>query len=548
MDERKSSGLNTWTPLLFSLLLIIGMVLGFNLRDSLRNKRDIQAIIDRNDRLEQIIDLINEKYVDSVNSNLLFDDAIAGILSHLDPHTVYISANDLQSISEDMEGSFVGIGVEFSIVRDTIQVTSVIDGGPAQRAGINLGDKLIKVDDSIVAGRKISSATIIKMLRGKMHSKVFVTILSIENAAEKKLLIQRDAIPLYSLDVSLMLDEASHIGYMKLNRFSATTYDEFKTALTALKKKGMQSLVLDLRGNPGGYLDAATKIAGEFLGSDKLIVYTEGKHSPRTEYKAENNGEFEKGKLVILIDESSASASEILSGATQDWDRGILVGQRSYGKGLVQDQFDLANGAALRLTVARYYTPSGRCIQRPYAKGKENYVEEISSRFHGSRNDNDSFAKADTTKYFTQNKRVVYGGGGISPDVYVPRDTAFFSVPLFNLIFNDTTRLFVWEYFLANKKSLAQYQSATDFAKHFDGAQLSQMYVATLSPKWREQYRTIMKKPASKEYFELQLKARLARFMFHDEGFYSVINPYDKVIKRALYLLNHDQYSKIISR
>ena len=305
MDERRAGRLKVWTPLLFSVIMIFGMVLGFNLRDSLRNKRNITTVLERNDRLEQIIDLINEKYVDSVNSNSLYNDAVNGILQHLDPHTVYITKEELQSVNEDMEGSFFGIGVEFAIVKDTIQVTAVVPDGPASKVNIEVGDQIIKVNDSIVAGAKITSERIINMLRGKEHTKVPVLIHSPLSDRNRNVIIQRGSIPLYSLDASFMLDNTT--GYIRLNRFSATTYEEFTEALKDLKKKGMTNLLLDLRQNPGGYLDAATSIADDFLEGNKLVVYTEGRKSQRQEYDAGVTNLFEKGKLAVLVDESSST-------------------------------------------------------------------------------------------------------------------------------------------------------------------------------------------------------------------------------------------------
>jgi carboxyl-terminal processing protease len=367
MDDRKATGLKVWTPLIFSLVLIAGMTLGFNLRDTLRNKRDIQTIIERNDRLEQIIDLVNERYVDSVNTNDLYRDAVNGILSHLDPHTIYIPADELQGVNEDLEGSFYGIGVEFAVMRDTILVTSVIPSGPAEKAGIHTGDKIVKVGDSIVAGKDMPSDQVVRMLKGKQNTDVIVGLKDIETGGMKTVTIRRDAIPVYSVDANLMLDEIT--GYIKISRFSANTYDEFAKAVKSLKASGMQQLIIDVRLNPGGYLESARDIVDDLLPGEKMVVYTKGRNSSLREYKTRDKDLFERGKVAILIDERSASASEILAGAVQDWDRGIIVGRRSYGKGLVQEQYDMDDGAALRLTIAKYYTPSGRSIQRSMKPG-----------------------------------------------------------------------------------------------------------------------------------------------------------------------------------
>ncbi len=523
------------------------MVLGFNLRDTLRSKRDIQYVIERNDRLEQLIDLIKEKYVDSVNTDLLYEDAVTGILSHLDPHTTYIPPGEMQSVTEDLEGSFFGIGVEFSIVRDTIQVTSVIESGPAQRAGVDIGDKLIKVGDSVVAGTGISSDRIIKMLRGKQHSKVLVTLQPAMNSTQKKVVIERDAIPLYSVEANFMIEP--NVGYIKINRFSATTYEEFLKALKELNENGATSLIIDLRQNPGGYLDAATSIVDELIDGEKLIVYTEGRNSPRMDYKAEKPGLFEKGKVAVLVDESSASASEILAGAIQDWDRGIIIGRRTYGKGLVQEQYEMDNGAALRLTIAKYYTPSGRSIQRSYAKGRDAYANDLTQRFHsGELTGKDTTASADTVTYYTNNKRQVYSGGGIMPDIYVPYDTSKLNSALLNVIFSESTRDFLWEYFLQHRNELKQYKTAKEYNAAFNSSALLVNFANAIPSSLQSQYKIVLNKPASKQYFELQLKAQLARFLFRNNGYYTVSTQTDDVVQKALQALRGSQYSMLIRR
>lgn len=523
------------------------MVLGFNLRDTLRSKRDIQYVIERNDRLEQLIDLIKEKYVDSVDADLLYEDAITGILSHLDPHTTYITPTEMQTVTEDLEGSFFGIGVEFSIVRDTIQVTSVVDGGPAQRAGVDVGDKLITVGDSLVAGNSISSERIIKMLRGKQHTKVLVALQPADDTLLKRVVIERDAIPLHSVEASLMLTD--DIGYIKVNRFSATTYDEFMQALKELQKQGCATLVIDLRQNPGGYLDQATSIADELLAGDKLIVYTQGRNAQRTEYRAERPGLFEKGKVAILVDESSASASEVLAGAVQDWDRGIVVGRRSYGKGLVQEQYEMDNGAAIRLTIAKYYTPSGRSIQRSYAKGKEAYAEDITERFHsGELVGTDTAALADTTRFFTNNKRTVYGGGGIMPDIIVPYDTSKLNSALLNMVFSEYARIFLWDYFISHRAELKRYTTPKDFNREFDARVVLDAFNRSLSAHLKVSFAALSAKPETRRYLEIQLKAQLARFLFRSNGYYTVSAAGDEVLQRALQALQGSKYSMLISR
>lgn len=523
------------------------MAIGFNLRDSLRNKRDITTIIQRNDRLEQIIDLINARYVDSVNTNALYEEAVDGIIRHLDPHTVYIPADRLQTVNEELEGSFFGIGVEFAITADTIQITSVIENGPAEIAGIQIGDKLVKVGDSIVAGTNITSERIIKMLKGKQFSKVFLTMMDAVSGDLRTVSIKRDEIPRYSIEAAVMLDSLT--GIIKINRFSESTYEEFQKKLAILKKKGMQNLVLDLRQNSGGYLEPAKQIADEFLSGDKLIVATKGTNSVPHQYIAGKKGDFEEGSLVVLVDEQSASASEIIAGAVQDWDRGVIVGRRTFGKGLVQDQFDLGDGSALRLTIARYYTPSGRSIQRSFEKGREAYSHDILRRYeNGELTGNDSNYIADTTRYFTANKRVVYGGGGITPDIYVPYDTAKVSTAVLDLVFSDKVKTTVWNYYFRNRTALKAYSSVGEFEKDFRSDVLLKEYLATVDRPTRKVVEMLLKNEHNKKFFSRQMKAVLARMLFRDDGYYSIIYKDDDVVRKAMQILNSASYSDIISR
>lgn len=547
MQEQQPRRLQVWTPLLFSLIMIAGMVLGFNLRDTLRNKREITTIIERNDRLEQIIDLIREKYVDSVNTNVLYEDAVNGIISHLDPHTIYIAPDQLASVNEDLEGSFFGIGVEFSILKDTIQVTSVLEEGPSERAGVETGDQLIKVGDSTVAGNGITTDRIVKMLRGKQHSQVVVTLRAASNGKLKNIIIERDAVPIYSIEASLMLDSLT--GYIKINRFAATTFSEFQKAMKALKAKGMKQLVIDVRQNPGGYLDAATMISDELLDGDKLIVYTKGRQSPKEEYHAGEPGAFEQGKLAVLIDEGSASASEILAGAIQDWDRGVIIGRRSFGKGLVQEQFEMDNGAALRLTTARYYTPSGRSIQRTYSLGRDAYEKEIASRIENEAySGRDSVVTGDTVKYFTSRKRPVFGGGGITPDIYVPYDTARLSSGLVNILYGDQLRNTLWDYFVRNKEGLKAYKTIADYSKQYNIDEVINAYLQVIPQPARGNIERMLRQPGHKAYFYTQVKAQLARLLFRNNGFYSIAAAEDHVLQAAIRSFRTPQYSSVISR
>jgi carboxyl-terminal processing protease len=547
MEERKNSGLKIWTPLLFAAILVAGMAIGFKLRDSLRAKRDIESIVYRSDRLEQLIDLINERYVDTVDINSIYSDAVSGILSHLDPHTVYISADEVGTVNESLEGGFFGIGVEFVIIRDTIQVTAVMQGGPAERAHVQVGDQFVKVGDSIVAGTKITGERISKLLKGEQHSKVMITLKQPFITGTHNVLIERDIVPILSVDAGIMLD--ANTGYIKINRFSATTHDEFSKVLKSLKAQGLEDLMIDLRGNPGGYLDAATLIADELIAGTKLLVYTQGKRYYKTEYKSGQENGFEKGRVAILVDENSASASEILAGAIQDWDRGVIVGRRSYGKGLVQEQYDLEDGAALRLTIAKYYTPSGRCIQRSYQKGKSAYSEDYYKRFYsGEFTGFDTLAVGDTTPYYTANKRVVYGGGGIKPDVYIPYDTTKISATIINVLTGEVMRDIMWDYYLQKRNSL-KYTSISDFDMSFKGeADVIKMYLATLGSANRKEIEKELRISANDKFLRAQIKTQFAKYIYQNRGYYTLAAKDDNVIQKALQILGNDSYSKIIGR
>ena len=438
--------------------------------------------------------------------------------------------------------------MEFSIIRDTIRVTSVIENGPAGRAGVEIGDQLIKVGDSVVAGTAINSERIVHLLKGKQHSSVFVTLKRISNGLPKEVSITRDIVPIYSVDASLMLDSVT--GFIKVNRFSATTYEEFSTNLKKLLAVGAKQLILDLRDNPGGYLDAATSICDDFLDDKKLIVYTKGIHTLKAEFRANGDkGLFEKGKLVVLVDESSASASEIVAGAVQDWDRGVIMGRRTFGKGLVQEQYSLPDGAALRLTTAKYYTPSGRCIQRSFAKGRDAYLLDYEKRFEtGELTGKDTLALTDTTRFFTYKNRVVYGGGGIKPDVFVPYDTAKLSQPVLNMIYSQELKTATWDYFIRNKAKM-KYKNIVDFNESFAAEdQIVNTYLGMLKPADRVAANKVMANRVSADYFRLQVKAQIARFLFRDNGYYGIILRDDEVVQKALGVLGSAQYSKILGQ
>jgi carboxyl-terminal processing protease len=518
-----------YMPLIYSMLIAFGILLGMTLSYVTADKKGPLAH-GKYDKIQDVLSFIKLKYVDTVNTDQLTESTIEKMLTTLDPHSTYIPKKDLEQTNESLDGNFEGIGVEFYIVQDTITVVSAISGGPSELVGIHAGDRIVKIEDTIVAGKKIKNEDVVHKLRGVGGTKVHVGILRSGIAGLKDFTIIRGKIPLYSIDAGYMIDAKT--GYIKINRFSATTHKEFKHKLKELTDRGMKSLIIDLRQNPGGYLDAATQIADELLDNDKLIVFTKGKSVSKAEYKATIPGDFENGKLSILIDQGSASAAEILSGAVQDWDRGTIIGRTSFGKGLVQEQYELPDGSALRLTVARYYTPSGRCIQRSYDKGTEEYYNEVYDRYKkGEFMHEDSTMIRDTTVYKTAKGRIVYGGGGIRPDVFVPLDTTedfdyLYKVRIF-------VREFIYKQYSAQPGVLDEYKSLADFSTRY-----------TVSPAMEAAFKTALKEQKfmvdEKRYAKLetkinqQLKAYLAQQKWQTDGFYYILNQDDKVVRKAL--------------
>ena len=520
-----------WLPLILSLIMVAGMYIGYQLREKTSGGDSFLHNTDRTP-LQEAISLVENKYVDKVNLDSLEEPAINGLLDHLDPHSVFIPAEDLQSMNEDLQGNFEGIGVEFQILKDTVNVMNVIPDGPSYKAGVEIGDKIIKVNNEVnLTGKSVDAEDVRKQLRGPKGSKVKITVF--RNGSLKTVDIIRGMIPLYSLDAAYMLN--SNTGYIKLNKFSETTYSEFMQALEKLKQQHMQQLVLDLRGNGGGIMQEAIEIADEFLDGDKLIVYTQGTHSPRSDYRCEKEGVFETGKLVVLVDETSASASEIVAGALQDWDRATIIGRRTFGKGLVQQQFNLSDNSALRLTVARYYTPLGRNIQKPYDKGREQYEEELINRFH-----NGEVVTGDTSKptgqpFRTPKGRIVYGGGGIMPDIFVPYDTTQQPAAVTQLYYKNTLRDFVYNYFIEHRAQLQQYKSPEELYKQFHPGEDEWNQLVNAA---KQDSIDISGIPASAKNFVVgQMENLLARQIWRTEGFYELSNVNDPMIKKALTVL-----------
>jgi carboxyl-terminal processing protease len=519
--------LQAWLPILFAIVLIIGMITGYKVRERLPLSQSFFAT-SKNSSLDEAVDLIRLHYVDPIATDSLTDDAIQAMLGHLDPHSIFIPARYLAEINEDLQGNFEGIGVEFQIIGDTVNVASVLKGGPSEKAGVLTGDQFLKVGDSVVAGNGITADRIKKLLRGEGGSAVSITFL--RGISSKVLSVQRGTIPLYSVDAAYMINDST--GFIHLNKFSGTSYEECMAAFEKLKKLGMKKLIFDLRGNGGGILGEAVDIADEFLSGDKLIVYTRGDKVPRVEYHCKRPGQFEEGKLMMLVDEGSASASEVLSGAMQDWDRATIIGRRTFGKGLVQEQYNLTGGAALRLTVARYYTPVGRSIQKSYAKGRTAYNDEVLERFHNREVITDTAKGLHGTSYKTNGGRTVYGGGGITPDIFVPYDTTGFSTDVSPLFASQQFSKFTYLYFIRNKQLFDGYKNATDFSKRFqpDAATWKSLmdYVAAnkiVLPSLPEKDKTEIGK---------RIKSYLARQIWGMEGYYEVSNAWDLTVQKAL--------------
>jgi len=500
-------------------------------------------------KLSRVLDIVNLFYVDSVKNDKLVEAAIVEMLKELDPHSVYVSKDEVKEMNEPLEGNFEGVGIQFNIYNDTIMVVNPTPGGPSEKLGIRAGDRIIKIDGANVAGVKIKNNDVFKKLRGKKGTLVSVAI---ARKNEKELLdftIERDKIPIYSLDASYMIDK--EIGYIKLNKFSATTITEFNEAIKKLKEKGVKDLILDLSGNGGGYLNAAVDLADEFLETQKMVVYTQGISSPRSNYRATDAGEWTNGRLVVLVNESSASASEIVSGAIQDWDRGIIVGRRTFGKGLVQRPFNLTDGSLIRLTVARYYTPSGRLIQKSYEKGFNEYSKELATRYNnGELIHADSIHFPDSLKFQTLNsKRTVYGGGGIMPDIFVPLDTTLYTNYYLTIGRKGITNRFVISYLDNNRNLLKEkYPDFNKFKTEFNVDNIMLDSLISLATK-----NDIPKKDdeitKSSNDFKIIIKAIIADNLYTRSEYFEILNPSRPEYMKAIEVLRDKKlFSKKLSK
>jgi carboxyl-terminal processing protease len=534
-------------PLYFALVLAAGMGAGYYLTFS-DNSDSLTASTyhgRKPGKINNLLDYIVMQYVDTVNRDQLENRTIMSMLKSLDPHSDFIPASEFSAINEPLEGNFDGIGVEFNIIGDTVRVVSPVIGGPSEKLGVKAGDRIIKVNGRNIAGIKITNKQVFEKLRGKSGTSVIITVL---RAGIKKPIdfdIVRGKIPIYSVDAAYMITPTT--GFIKISRFASTTFDEYLKSFNALSSKGMKKLVLDLRGNGGGYLKAAVDLADEFLGDGLQIVYTEGKAHPKKVYRSTTRGGFENNALVVLIDEGSASASEIVAGALQDNDRATIVGRRSFGKGLVQDQIDLPDGSAVRLTIARYYTPTGRCIQKPYDKSLDAYYNEEFERYeHGELYSADSMKLDRSRVYRTPSGKVVYGGGGIVPDVFVPLDTTKYSPEVNRLYYSGVLNSFAFEHTDRHRSELsARYRSARDF---IDNYRVNEADLAALKEYLHSRHRGQVTFTGKEAGFAHILKALIGRNLFDREAYYPILNQDDNAILKALEILGEGKTHKQVAR
>jgi len=529
MDKRTRRVI-IWVP----ALLIIAITAGIYLGEKLQTRKQLNTrtiFVNGANKVGMILNLIEKNYVDTVDTKRLMETAIPEILKQLDPHTVYIPARDMQEVSEEMSGNFSGIGVQFSIQNDTIMVIDVISGGPSQKLGIRAGDRIVKVNDTIIAGVKVTNEKVLKKLRGVKDTHVKV---SIARKGFPELIafdITRGEIPLNSVEVNYMIN--ANTGYIKVGRFAEKTYEEFMSGIDKLDKAGADQLIIDLRGNPGGYLQAVIKMVNEFLNDGELVVYTEGRTQPKRSFNAERKGTYLGKKVIVLVDEYSASASEIFAGAIQDNDRGTIIGRRTFGKGLVQEQVPFFDGSAMRLTVARYYTPSGRCIQKSYKNGVEDYYGDLKRRYaHGELEQKDSIRYADTHKYYTRNKRIVYGGGGIMPDIFIAADTSGMSPYYSKIVMKGLVYQYAFDFSDKNRAELGKLKTGKEFEDY-----LLKRNILTLFTEYSAKQGIVADAKGlalSGKIIEAQIMAYIARNIIGEVGFYSVISKIDATLQEAI--------------
>ena len=525
MKEKKN---NRFMPLIMALCVVLGILLGTFYANHFGGTR-LNIITSGSNRINNLLNIINDQYVDSVDIDSLVEIAIPQILSELDPHSVYISAKDAQVTADELKGSFGGVGIEFVIRNDTIQVQGVIANGPAERAGVLAGDKIVTINGDTFVGKEVTNQEAMLRLRGEKGTKVTIGVLRYGSNDIEQLTLTRDEITQISISAVYMLDD--NTGYIRVKSFGDNTYMEMLIALAKLSTMGLENLVIDLRDNTGGYLEAAINMANEFLPKNKLIVYTEGRHSKRKEYKSDGRGNFQNIPLVVLINEASASAAEIFAGAIQDNDRGTIIGRRSFGKGLVQQQMDFPNGSLIRLTVARYYTPSGRCIQKPYSGGSD-YEEDLLTRYrHGEFFSSDSI-KHDGPEYHTSIGRTVYGGGGITPDIFVPEDTSDITSYYKEAAMTGLIQQFAFQYTDEHRQQLNEMATMDDLARYLSRQDLVEQFARYGESHGLKRRNNLIRR--SRRPLERYLISRIIYNIMDESDWMQYLNQDDPVISTAL--------------
>lgn len=527
MNNKKS---NRFMPLMMALCVVIGIIVGSFYSNHFSGNR-LSIINTGTNRINNLLHIIDDQYVDKVNLDSLVEDAMPKILTELDPHSVYISAKDIEAANQDLQGSFSGVGIQFVIRQDTIHVQNVIQNGPAERAGILAGDKIVMVDDQTFVGKAVTNQEAMKRLKGPKNTKVKIGVLRYGHSKPQSFVVTRGDIPIKSVSATYMIDDKT--GYIRIKSFGETTYAELLVALAKLGESGFQNLIIDLRDNTGGYLQSAVQMANEFLPKNKLIVYTEGRKSPRQDFRSDGRGSYKQTPLVVLINEGSASASEIFAGAMQDNDRATVIGRRSFGKGLVQKQIEFSDGSMVRLTIARYYTPSGRCIQKPYVHGEtDDYAQDLMSRYeHGEFFSQDSI-KHTGPKYHTSNGRVVYGGGGITPDIFVPEDTTGFTSYYKQATMSGLILQFAFTYTDDNRPKLNNFKEMMELADYLKKQNLVDKFANYANDKGLKRRNLMIRK--SHYLLDRFINSRIIYNMLDEQAWLEYVNEDDATIREAL--------------
>lgn len=527
MNKNKS---NRLMPLIMALCVIVGILIGTFYANHFSGNR-LSIINSSSNKLNNLLHIVDDQYVDTVNVNQLVEGAMPQILSELDPHSVYISAKDVQIVNDDLKGSFSGVGIEFTIRQDTIRVQNVVSNGPAERAGVIAGDKIVSVDDTVFVGKKVTNEEAMHKLKGPKDTKVKLGILRYGEKKIREITVTRGDIPQRSISATYMLDETT--GYIKIKNFGENTYPDMLIALAQLSQEDFRNLVIDLRGNTGGYLASAVQIANEFLPKGRLIVYTQGRKSPRQEYRSDGRGSYQHIPLVVLIDEGSASASEILAGAIQDNDRGTIIGRRSFGKGLVQQPIAFNDGSMIRLTIARYYTPAGRCIQKPYSSGADkSYEEDLVSRYqHGEFFNQDSI-KHTGPEYHTNIGRTVYGGGGITPDIFVPEDTTDITSYYKEASMSGLILQFAYSYTDDHRAALSKFDNMKDMAEYLTKQNIVEKFAVYANKNGLRRRNLMIKK--SHKLLERFIVSRIIYNILNEQEWIDYLNHDDPTILKAL--------------